>query len=226
MPTNESFPAVTPKSPDYMPNRLVDKLTMLALAAAIGFAAARLTEPSPSQNNTIRTAQQEVLAFNAAQQQADGYTKVINDSIGKSMPIGMQILFGTVAINTGESPRDTTKKTNLRPAYKDPILLSTVNHPTYDAKGHFLNGGYIGLQTTDSNGQVVITSVPYNSQTMIFTPDNRQQPVLDVSVYATTTDNHNLYQAHQLIGFDPAGNVQLKHLDQSPINPGTIISQF
>ena len=220
---SETFPAVTPKSPDYMPNRLVDKLTALALAAAIGFTAARLTEPSPSQNNILHTAQQEVLAFNAAQQQADSFAKVLNDSIGKSMSINMQILFGTVAINNGESPHTTAKKTNLRPVYKDPIILSTVNHANYDAKGHFLNGGYIGVQTTESNGQIVITSIPYDNQTMVFTPDNRQQPVLDVSVYATTTNSHNPYQAHQLIGFNSTADVQLKHHDGLPIAPGTII---
>jgi hypothetical protein len=168
----------------------------------------------------IKAAQAEEVAHENAVSMAADYTQQFAARKGGYIP--MQVLNGEIRMVLNKT---SGTKGGARPVYKNPILLSTVDpNAKPDKNGDFLNGGWIGIQGNDKDGNVVITAVPFtpiDGEVQEFVAYNPSQVVYDtIGVYATAVKGGPGLDIYGLIGFDPTGNRQLQNPDGSVIRPG------
>ena len=120
---------------------------------------------------------------------------------------GVQVLNGTIdSLITGKE----------LPSYVDPILL-TSSGATPDTDGNFLKGAYIGIKGNDAAGNIRITAVPFDKNTMVFRQgDLPGGIIIDPPIQATAgKDGLDLY-AYAKSSTDGV----MIHQDGTPVQPG------
>lgn len=175
--------------------------------AAVGISA------KAARQEAVQTALSEQDAYNGAVSAAKDYEDTLNGggSIGN-----MPVLNGVI-----EQQYKGIHK--FIPVIKDPIILSTINsHAKHDKKGNFLDGGWIGLQGNDAQGNVTISPVPYDSEQNKFVAYNSKEVVFaHLGVYATKIENEpGVTTGHELIGYDLQGKKEIENPDHTIVSPG------
>lgn len=153
------------------------------------------------QINAAEIAQHEILAHDSAISQASIYTQSLN----KGQRVPMQVLNGTV-----ETP--VTSGKIIHPNnYKNPILLAQLDpNQKPEANGDFLAGSWLGIQSNDAQGNVVITVVPFEGKAVnqTFVANNPDEVIFPrIDVYAQAGKGGD--NISQLYAFDPTKNVTL-----------------
>lgn len=147
---------------------------------------------------------------------SEDWAVMVAESLNNRTPMGMDILHGTIDVKDVNG--------DFNPLHENAILIHTLDpEAKIDAKGNYLKGAFLGGTYSNSEGKVVIIAFPFDAEDMRFTPYNRDEPVINATVYATQYKVRDEASATSLIAFDPNGQKQLTNPNGSVISPGLMI---
>lgn len=190
--------------------------TGVAASALVGLGIGidELSRPdSLSEKEQIQLAQDEAYGATSADKLADYYTEKLNNSGQKVM---LPVLRGTVYEKGTGNGKPTAE-------IKNPILLglhSKTGKGSYDAKGDFLVGGYLGLASNDKDNKIKITVVPYGYDEVSFRPEDPTSIVINANAFSETNK-----EGATLVAFDVNAQHAMTNADGSQFIIGELVGR-
>lgn len=174
-------------------------------------------------NAAVKASMEEVTAHDSALDLASLLQETLNQNQSAA---NMRVLNGVIEAQD--------KDGKFRPSLRNPILLTTLESAAKpNADGKFLEGGWIGIQGNDANGDITISANLFDSKYLRFVPfDPNELFLTNIGVYSTSVSNGKdssgaltSPNGHELIAFDLTGENSVKNPDNSIVSPGLVLPQ-